>query len=299
MAGVKQAQNYFASVVGLARDRGLIGSVLRTYPDWVWQAADKWAEQDADYQTNYNDPNRLPLPDPWRFLLDLRDVSEMDKGVFRAAQSQLLAFRHLNRIRMGTATLTTDWHREAIRARKTGDEARSNHAANKVANGLWPFVKVSEILREYAKDRPELLNSARVWQERRRKELVRHGALEDFQKPKQWPSHREFRDQNKLAVFLVEWWVRQGINGAPGFMFWRNEPMVEFLQLRFKRTSTDLSPAEIKKVRQRLGLIPASKNNHAIWSIRIEHDSKENRTIEGLQRNGALGFKSKVPPFKI
>jgi hypothetical protein len=124
-------------------------------------------------------------------------------------------------------------------------------------------------------------------------QLTHRGECEES---KNWPPYGEFREQSKLPVLLVEWWVRQGANGAPGFMFWRNEAAAEFLCLRLNRTPADLPPAEIKKVRQRLGLIPASKNHHLIWSIVIKRNADGNRTLEGLQRSGASVFKGTIPP---
>jgi hypothetical protein len=295
MTTMNRAHRYFANIVELARDRGLIGNILRDYPEWIWRATDKSAEQDAEYQTKHGDQKRLPLPDPWRFLLGMRDVPDSHKAVFLAAQSQLVALRHLGRMRMGIATLETDWQQEAIQARNAGDGARSNHAANKVANGLWQFEPVVETVKNKAEDRPELLIDALAWQKRRRAQLVHRGEWGGSQ-TKRWPSYSGFRDQNKLPVLLVEWWVRQGANGAPGFMFWRNEAITHLLQLRLRLPPTALPPAEIKKIRQRLGLIPVSKDNHFVWSIRDKVSAAGNRTIEGVQRNGAFAFSGEIPP---
>jgi hypothetical protein len=290
LAGVIQAQRHFANIIELARDRGLIGDILRKHvDDWIWRAADKSAEQDTDYQRKHDDPNRLPLPNPWHFLLGLRDVPESVRAVFRAAQSQLVAIRHLGRMRMGIAKLATDWRREQIRALATGDTLRANHAAKNIANGLWQFEPVVNMLQSDMKESLELLNSARVWRKRRRAQLVHRGEWEGS-RTKQWPSYSGFRDQNKLPTLLVEWWVRQGVNGAPGLMFWRNEAMAQFFQLGFRQTQSHLPPAEVKKVRQRLGLIPVSKDDHFVWSIRIDEDAEGSRTITGLQRNGDLAF---------
>ena len=57
----KLPQQYFSTLVELVKDTGLIGPVLQNYPEWLFRAADKWAKQDADYQRENNDPNRLPL----------------------------------------------------------------------------------------------------------------------------------------------------------------------------------------------------------------------------------------------
>lgn len=297
MATMNQAHKYFASIVELAHDQGLIGSILRKYPEWIWKAADKSAEQDRDYQIKHDDPSRLPLPNPWHFLLGLHDISEADKAIFRAAQSQLPALRHLNRIRMGIASLKTDWQQESIQARTNGDVVGFNQAADRLANGLWQFEKVAETLNLFGRGNPKLIESAVKWQERRRQQLVHHGKSNELHEPKPWQAYGEFRDQNKLPALLVEWWVRLGVNGAPGFMFWRNEAIAKFLQLQFSQCPTALPPAKIKKDRQRLGLIPVGKNDHLIWSIAINKNDNGNRTLDGLQRVGAKVFTSTIPPF--
>src|SRR6185312_5896608 len=59
------ARQYFASLVELSCDTGLIGQILRRYPEWMLRAADKWAEQTYDHRKQHEEPNRPPLPDPW------------------------------------------------------------------------------------------------------------------------------------------------------------------------------------------------------------------------------------------
>jgi hypothetical protein len=287
---MRQAQKHFARVVELVRDKGAIGSILRRREGWVLQEADRWAEQDFESQKKHNDPNRLPFPDPWRHLSTMPVFSDYEKAVFRAAQSQLVALRHLGRMRLGIATLNTDWHQEAI----AGDKDRANHAANKVANGLWRFGPIIETLKKSAKDRPGLLDNARVWQERRRRQLVHRGEWDDTETPKQWPPYGIFQAEHRLETLLVEWWVRQGVNGVHGFMFWRNEAMAEFLLKFLRLPATALPPAETKKVRQRLGLVPVSKDNHFVWSVEI---SSGTRTVKGVQRNGAFAFEGDIPSY--
>jgi hypothetical protein len=50
---VNQAQQYFSSLVELAKDEDVIGQVLRHYPYEVLRAADKWAEQNAEYAAKH------------------------------------------------------------------------------------------------------------------------------------------------------------------------------------------------------------------------------------------------------
>jgi hypothetical protein len=179
---MNQAAAFFASVVDLARDSGAIGQVLRHYDGSILQAADEAAKRAADSRQSNGDPDRLPLPDPWEILLELPGVPEFDKAIFQAARSQLLALRHLGRIRLGIATQNTDWQRTAIQARRAGDVASSNHAAEKVANNLWQYEPVTGLLHEQATSRPGLLQNAEDWQSKRKAQMVHHGEWVESEK---------------------------------------------------------------------------------------------------------------------
>jgi len=300
MTTMNQVQQYFSCLVELSRDTGLIGQVLRKYQDLL-PAADKWAEQSADYKKKKEDLNRLPVPDPWQFLIDAPSVPEQDKAIFRAAQSQLVALRHLGRMRMGIATLETDWHQEALQARSKGQFVRANHAANKVANGLWEIGKVSESLLDHAKTRPGLLASARSWQKRRRAQQVHSGNWDDSQPLKCWPPYETFREQNKLQILLAEWWVRQGVNGAPGFMFWRNEALTKYLYLcSGGKPSSFIENREkrcnhVKDKRQLLKLVPVGNATHFVWDISIKVNENGDFYLVGFQRNGEKAFSGTIP----
>jgi hypothetical protein len=279
------------SLVELANDKGLLGQALRQYKQFL-SAAEKWAEQDYEYQERHEDPKRLPMTDPWSYLLKLRDVPGTHRAIFRAAQSQLPALRRLIRMAEGVATLKTDWYQVAIEARDRGEKWAYHYAMSKVAaeRALNPLVQKDV----QAQNDPELVKQMELVQNDRRRQLIKRGKRDELERPKM-SSWREYRNSSTVPVLLVESWVRLGINGLPGLMFWRNEAIADFLQLRLGRTETDLPPAETKKVRQRLGLIPASKNNHFVWSIRNKQNPEEKRIVEGLQRNGALAFKDTMP----
>jgi hypothetical protein len=126
------AQHYFSRLAQLSKDNGLIGQVLHNYSDELLRAADKWGEQTRENQEKHQDPTRLPLPDPWQFLLDAPVVPDRDKAVFRAAQSQNVALRHLFHIAQGIATLNTDWFQQSIEAIAKGDRPAYEHAIGKV-----------------------------------------------------------------------------------------------------------------------------------------------------------------------
>jgi len=283
---MNQAQRYFSSLVKLAQDSGLIGQILRRYPAEILRAADKWADQTATYERKHQDPRRLPLPDPWQFLLDAPAVPERDKAVFRAAQSQLPALRHVIHIAEGIATLNTDWYQEAINARDRGDEAGFNHAVSKVADGHVIHAPVQEHARRQMN--PQLSKQMERLSERRRAQLIHRGEGNKVRHLRQWPSWIEFRERNGLAVVLVEWWARCGADGAPGLMFWRNEALTKFL--KFHLDQSNLDPQGVKKVRQQLGLRPVGKKDHLVWDVSIKLNGQGRREIKGYRRNGKQRF---------
>lgn len=282
---MNQAQRYFSSLVELTKHEGLIGQVLGRYPDELLRAADKWAEQSAEYATKHKDPNRLPLPDPWQFLLDAPVVSRRDKTVFRAAQSQFVALRHLIHMAEGIATLTTDWYQESVIARAKSDEARYNRAISKVADAHVIHAQAQEDVRK--QDDPKLLRQMEWLWKKRRAQLIHRGMGSAVKQPQSWPTWSEFRMRNKLPVSLVEWWVK-GPNDAPGLMFFRNEALTEFL--KFHLVQQTLTPATVKKNRRKLGLIPVGNRVHFVWNCSIKPSGKDCWKIVGHQRNGDRAF---------
>lgn len=288
------ARRYFASLVELSRDSGPIGQVLRRYPEWMLRAADKWAEQDFDYQKKHQDQNRLPLLDPWQFMLCARAVSSIDKAVFRAAQSQLPALRHLIHIAEGIATLKTDWYQVAVNAQAKGDKRGFNHAMRKILNG---HVLKERVQRDVAmQNNPELTEQIGQLQKARRTQLVHRGERDKIEQLKQWPSWKEFGRNTRLPVVLVEWWVRCGVNGVPGMMFWRNEALTKFLKVYLDQTN--LPPETVKKTRQQLGLIPVSEKKYIVRDFSITTKSSGDREIRGFWRNGQQSFRGVIFPQK-
>jgi len=290
---VNHAQQYFASVVELAKDNGLIGQVLRPYQDLL-RAADKWAEQNARCAKKQNEVNRLPLPDPWQFLLDAPAVSAKSKEVFRAAQSQLGALRHLIHIAEGIATLNTDWYQESLKARVKGDEPRYNHAMKKIADGHVIHAPVQLDVRN--QNDPELLKQMECLWRKRRAQLVHRGKGKQVSQPRRWPSWKEFRSQNGLPVVLVEWWVRCGLDGAPGLMFWRNEALTKLLKVHLDQSN--LHSTTIKKIRQQLGLACVGDKEHFVWDVSFKTISTGIREIKGHWRNGKESFSGFISPKK-
>ena len=281
MAGVNQSpQHYCFNLVELAKDKGTIGQELRRCPNWFLQAADKDAAWKTDYQRKHQDPNRLPFPDPWQFLLDAPAVSPNLKTVFRAAQSQLKALLRLSRIAHGEATLNTDWLTKMEKARNTREFM---HAANKVAAARAKYDLFNTLIQSRDVD-PQFRQWGQQRIEKSQKERRKRGKGKNF---KPLPRGSEVRNEHKLMCALIDWWVR-GPNDAPGLMFFRNEALTEFLMIYLH--NKNLSPSAVKKDRQRLGLIPASNKNHFVWNYSIKATDRENLKSIGRQRNGKNAF---------
>jgi hypothetical protein len=287
---MSRASQFFSSLVELAADAGLIGQILRRYPTEILRAADKWAAQNSDCAESHRDPNRLPSPNPWQFLLNAPVVPKQDKSVFRAAQSQLPALRHLIHMAAGIATLNTDWYQKSIEARARGDDAEFNRAISKVADGHVIHARVQEHVRK--QNDPELLMQMERHWKKRQAQLVHRGKGNEVRQPKQWPSWSEFRKQNALVAVLVEWWVRCGTNGAPGLMFWRNEALTKFLKLHLDQSNLD--SRAVKKIRQQLGLVPVGDKEHFVWDVTVKTKGDGTREIIGFRRNGQQSFRGLI-----
>ncbi len=281
---------FFPPLVELARDRGVIGEVLQRY-SWALAAADKWAEQEADYKEKHKDLNRLPLPDPWKFLIDAPAVLEHHRAIFRAAQSQLVAWRQLLHMAQGFATGKTDWHQEALAARQNGDKKREEHAAGKLADAMSQFAPIQADVRRHAKDRSELLPQMEHWLKKRRRQLVHRGKREQAEQAKEWPCGNELRSQHPVECMLVEWWVRCGAGGVPGLMFFGNKALWQLLDtlLPPPRNQT-ITERNVKNMRQNLMLIPTSDQNSWVWTVNLEQISSSDWRITGEQRNGNPAF---------
>ena len=118
-----------ACVADLARNESPIGHFLRSLPDWMLRAADRWAQQETDSRANRKGPwqDYLPLPNPWKYLLDAPSVSPKGKTVCRGAQSWVVGLRKLCHMAEGCGTLRTDWYEEVAKARAKGDKRREDH----------------------------------------------------------------------------------------------------------------------------------------------------------------------------
>ncbi len=284
-------QTSLPSIVELAEDKGPIGQVLRTLPAWFLREADRCAEQDGDYKERHRDPNRLPAPDPWQFFLDAPAVPKQSKAVFRAAQSQLVAWRHLLHMAQGFATRETDWHQEALEARKNGDKKREIHAAGKIADAMSQFAPVQADVRKHSKDRPELLPQMEHWLKKRRAQLVHRGERAKAEHAKEWPCWDEIRSRHPVECMLVEWWVRCGEGGVPGLMFFGNKALWQMLdELLPPPRKVTVTYRNVKAVRQNLKLIPINDQNSWVWTLNLNQSLSGEWRITGKQRSDEPAF---------
>jgi len=277
------------SLVELARDKGTIGEILRRLPDWLLREADRRAEQNHEAKHKRQEAGRLPLPDPWQFLLEIPAISEEAKKVFRASQSQLAAMRQVCGMATRRATLNCDWYVEAVKAQARGDKRSYEYAAAKLGNALAQYDPVLRALREYGQNDPEFLASLEQWQSKRRAQLVHRGEGKEWEQIKPWPKWSEIRSRFPIETMVMESWVRFGVDGAPGLMFWRNEPLTKLLLAFTQRDRTrfgNLGRDSIKKTRQRLHLVPVETKAHFIWDVSIDRRTDGTWEVKTFQRNG-------------
>ena len=193
-----------ASVAALARNESPIGKILSSLPDWLLSAADKWAEQETDYQAKHNAPwqKYLPLPDPWQYLLDAPGVPPQTKKVCRAAQSWLAGLRKLGHMATGCGTLNTDWYEEVAKARAKGDKRREEYAFAKIADKLVLSQLLQQDLRTQ-KD-PKVSEQAVLWL-RKRQAQIRHRCTLQRAKPEGFKPMLRLREIEKS--FLLEYYL--------------------------------------------------------------------------------------------
>lgn len=284
VCAMAKSWHHISSLVELAKDRGLIGQILRYY-DFALHAADKWAEENAENQEKQRDNHRLPFPDTWQYLIEAPVTSPVHTKVFRAAQSQLPALRHLSHMLQGFASLNKDWYQTGLMARKTGNKLLYNKAMGKVAAAIVLYEPVWQDVVRHGNVTVSLDAKRRL--ELRRKQLIHRGLGNQAREPRKFPTWTEFRKAHRLPTALAFYWVRIGDTGLPGLMFWRNEALAKFLTFW---TGQSDNPAGVKKIRQNLGLILVESRNHPVWDVELEPLVKKVCRIKILQRNGETLF---------
>jgi hypothetical protein len=285
------------SLVELASDKGTIGEILRQVPDYLLREGDRRAEQNHAARHKHQESGRLPWPDPWQFLIDLPGTSEDGRKVFRAAQSQLAAMQRLSHMAIGVG----NWYSEALNARARGDKRAHDYAAAKLGNALVQYDPVLRDVRKHGENNPAFLASLKQWQKRRRAQLVHRGQGKEWEQPKSFPKWNEIRSRFPIEAMLAESWVRFGVDGVPGLMFWRNEPLTKLLLAFRQRKRNDFCERGrefIKKVRQRLHLVPVETKAHFIWDAEINRRTDGIWEVETKQRNGCVtrGIVKLIPP---
>ena len=283
-----------ASIATLAHNESPIGQILRSLPDWMLPAADKWAQQEADYVKKHPGPwqKYLTLPDPWQYLLDAPGVSAQTKKVCRAAQSWLVGLRKLCHMATGYGTLNTDWYMETAKARAEGDKGRENYAIEKIANKIGLSNLIQQDLR--TQKNPQLSEEAAMWRRKRREQL---GHYCKWQRAEFEPMLRvlEIERSFPLEYFLVESWLCFPAGPCPGLMFWSNTAITKWWLAQRKQTSTgtrfaNLERDRVQKTRQRLGLLPVNGKRPVIEDIKITASSIGGLKVTLRKRDGTVVF---------
>ncbi len=297
--GRERSKNSFAfkdhaSVAALAANESPIGHFLRSLPGWMLRAADKWAQQETDSRAKHSGPwlDYLPLPDPWRYLLDAPAISQQGKGVCLAAQSWLLGLRKLCRMAEGYGTLRTDWYEEVAKARARGDKRRESLLLAKIAAKVGLSERIQRDLQ--AENNPLLSEQTAVWRRKRQAQLTHRPtwqrAKADFEPMLQLT---QIEKSFPLEYYLVDSWLCFPAGPWPGLMFWSNRAMTKWLFARMGKDQTSyesLGRERVKKARQRLGLIPVSDKSPIVWDVEIQRLINGGLKVIGYDRKRTLVF---------
>jgi hypothetical protein len=281
-----------AFVSALAQNESPLGMILSSLPDWMLRAADRWAQQDVDFRAKQKGPREgyLPLPDPWRYLLEVPSISASTKKTLRAAQSWLVGLRKLCHMAEGCGTLRTDWYEEAAKARAKGNKRRESYFLAKIAGRVGLFKRIQRDLQAEGK----LSEEAAVWCAKRQAQLKRRSvwqrAKADFE-----PMLRleEIEKNFPFEYYLIESWLCFPSGPWPGLMFWSNEAMTKWLFARMEKPRTsygNLGRDRVKKTRQRLGLLQVDAKSPVVWDVTIHRFANGGLTVKGHDRKGCLVF---------
>ncbi len=295
-------RQFIPPLLELARDKGWIGQALSAQPDWLIREADRWAKWQAEYAKEKHQPNRLPLPDPWQFLLGIHDPPPEFTKICRAAQSQLLALRDLCRRGTGVATSETDWQAEALIARARGKKRSLEHAADKVTIPLYQTEPAQAMIQGFCADDPARLENMVEWRKHRRSQLVHRGGGNRADAVNPLLGWQEIKAQFPIETLITVRWVRIRPDGPPGFMFWRNEALTKLAlalqrmpRLRFRNFGRDY----IKNLRQNLRLIPVADKSCMVWEVAVSTCDDGGWLVKGFERNGALVFHELFPKWEV
>jgi hypothetical protein len=284
-----------ASVVVIAKNESLIGEALRSLPDWILRAADKWANQEFECARRKKIPWRqyLPLPDPWSFLLGVRGLPRNTENAFRAARSWLFGLRHLCHMAEGFASLKTDWYLELGKAITDGNKRREEYIRAKLAN---KFVLSKLIQQEVRSQRDQTVREeAAVWLRKRRAQITHRCRGERVKAEAFDPILRvpELEKTFPLEYHLVEAWLCFPNGPWPGLMFWSNKAMTKWLFYRMGRdpkNNANLGRDRVKKTRQCLGLVPVDEKSPIVWDASVLRSNSGNLKVTGSARDGKEAF---------
>jgi len=100
--------------------------------------------------------------------------------------------------------------------------------------------------------------------------LVKRNGRAALQRPMEKRTHRAL-DDDQLDYMLVRSWVRCG-SGGPGLMFFSSRALTHYAhELHGRAGCWESRVAEVKKARQRLGLVLADEDNPYFTRVVFQH----------------------------
>ena len=237
----------FENVRDLASDPGLIGVALRGFATmtapfgpaddslWLLREADRW-------------------PDPWKFLLGVRDVPQAYRNVFAAADSQRYALLRFCRKVQHTGSGTRSQYDLLVAALACGDNRGAFRAAERILVGMYRTDRGRFILHA-ARGRPDLKADiesriAGLYAN----DVRRLGRLRADEQPRPLRTAdcaREYAACDRIGFAMTCGWLRGDKQGFPGLCFCSDEVVSQLLG---KLLNLPVQLGTVRKLRQRLHL---------------------------------------------
>lgn len=235
---------------------GLTGQILRPVDDWILHEAER-------------------REDCWRFLMGVRGMPVACHDLFRAAESASIALHRLVEIAWGAATLQRSVVHD-MHCAKGGEKIR---LAKNVFRAYDKFNGYGEPANEM--ERVEL-------------DAIRRAGKREIEK-RELPTWGGFSQEHRAEVLMVYGWLRWGVDGEPGLCFYSDEALADFATLTLGREQRDGLGTRVgyyRKIRQRLGLVPAYFRKPTITKVRrkefTRQDNGERTTCIAVQTRDKL-----------
>lgn len=226
----------------LSKDKGVVGRILKKLPPAVLR--------NADWQ-----------PDPWLFLAKYASRQKWPQSYakfFGAARSHAKAAVRLGEIPRRGGSITASWWSKMRHALRQGDKKLVRRTMRKVVGSICRSHRGRQWLMEGKNFPPGFREQARrVYTELYDKDVRKLGREKADAK---WKSDAVFGFKretgcDKIAVALVQGWLRTNSDGAPGFCFCSDAVTAKILS---RVLNLPVSAGLAKKIQGRLGLKKAT-----------------------------------------